>query len=464
MRTLFLILVLNCTPANAQLLDGDGAEHPLRVDDGADGGLVSITAGTTSDALWIGLEFDRAVASDEGSGLVLHLDADFDSSTGDEHGCELVFDLKARHGSLHPRQDLPGQGRLYERLGLLLTPSIVSKRAELKIPRELPGGGSIFVGGAFRFFVMFESDRAPDQGFVELDWSESDGSVEPIPLERASGTWLRLASWNIERDGLFAHERASALQRILQVIDPDVLIVIESFRHDGPEVLARVTEITGSDAFQYAQKTDPGNVVLSRFPISAWWPILDLPTRHNGHRNSAAMIDTPHGDFMVLPQHWRCCNKEDDRLYEADSTIGFLRDAFTEGGNFTLDREVPFVVCGDLNLVTSRRPLDVVLTGVVVDKDSSGPDFAPGPDRTSLVPVELRHVEAPLMHTWSKSGSKYYPARLDWVLVPSSVRVLRGFILDSAWMSEESLDRHGLERTDSSLASDHAAVVVDLSW
>jgi endonuclease/exonuclease/phosphatase family metal-dependent hydrolase len=332
------------------------------------------------------------------------------------------------------------------------------------IPRELPGGGSIFPGEAFRFFVVFESDRAPDQGFVELEWSRSDAMVEAIPLERAPGAHLRLASWNIERDGLFADERSDALRRLILVVNPDVLIVIESFRHDGAEVQARMAEIIGSNVFRYVQKTDPGNVVLSRFPISAWWPILDLPTRHNGHRNSAAMINTPHGEFMVLPQHWRCCDKEGQRLFEADSTIGFLRDAFTEGGNFTLDREVPFVVCGDLNLVTSRRPLDVVLTGVVVDKDSYGPDFAPGPGRTALEPVELRHVEAPLMHTWSKSGSKYYPARLDWVLVPSSVQVLRGFVLDTGLMSGGLLERHGLERMDSSVASDHAAVVVDLSW
>ena len=464
MKRLFLIMLLVCTPARAQLLDGDGTEHPVRADDSADGGLVSISAGTTSEALWIGLEFDRPVAADEGSGLVLHLDADFDASTGDEHGCELVIDLQARHGTLHPRRELPGEGRFPERLGLYLAPSIISPRAELRVPRVLPGGGSIFAGDALRFFVTFESDRAPDEGFVELEWSRSDAALEAIPLERAPGTLLRLASWNIERDGLFADERAPALRRLIGVIDPDVLVVIESFRHDGPEVLARVAQIIGPDVFLYAQKTDPGNVVLSRFPISAWWPILDPPTRYNGHRNSAAMIDTPHGDFMVLPQHWRCCAKEDARLFEADSTIGFLRDAFTEGGSFTLDHEVPFAVCGDLNLVTSRRPLDVVLTGVVVDKDSYGPDFAPGPDRTPLVPVELRHVEAPLMHTWSKPGAKYYPARLDWVLVPSNVEVLRGFLLDTGLMSDSLLDRHELERADSALASDHAAVVVDLAW
>lgn len=461
---LILILLLSCAPASAQLLDGDGGEHPSRADDRDDGGLVFIRAATTSDALWIGLEFDRFVAVDEGSGLVLHLDADLDASTGDEHGCELVFDLRSRHGSLHPERKLRGEGRLFERLGLMLTPATLSPRAELMIPRETPAGNSIFDGDDFRFFIRFERDRAPDQGFVEMSWSASTALVEAIPLERATGTHLRLASWNIEHDGLFEEDRSEALRRLIGVMDADVLIVMESFRHGGDEVQARVREITGSDVFRYAQKTDPGNVVLSRFPISAWWPILDLPTHRDGHRNSAAMIDTPHGDFMVLPQHWRCCGNESGRLYEADSTIGFLRDAFTEGGNFTLAEEVPFVVCGDLNLVTSRRPLDVVLTGVVVDKDSFGPDFAPGPGRTPLEPVELRHTEAPLMHTWTSSGSRYYPARLDWVLVPSGVEVLRGFVLDSGWMSDESLDRYNLDREDSVVASDHAAVVVDLVW
>jgi len=147
-----------------------------------------------------------------------------------------------------------------------------------------------------------------------------------------------------------------------------------------------------------------------------------------------------------------------------DAVIGFLRDAFTEGGNFTLDSEPPFMVIGDLNLVTSRRPLDVVLTGVVIDKDSYGPDFPPGPARTPLEAVPIRHSDAPFTYTWHTGDTKYYSARLDWALVPSGVAVERAFVLDTGTMFGASLRKSGLNRTDSREASDHMPIVVDVSW
>lgn len=446
------------------LLDGSGAEHPALVDDAADGGLLTVQAAAYADGLWLGLEFDAAVAADSGSGLVLHIDTDADPATGDADGCDLVFDLQSRNGSLHPRRTLPGEGRLFSRLGIKVAPTFESTSCEILIPRKIRGGESIFTGERLRFFVVYAGDRAPDAGFVGLPWTEHAAPVQRIALARAPGSALRIASWNIKRDGLFEEDSADAIARLLPVIDADVLVVCESFRYDADEVLERVREISDSTGFMYARKADPGNVVLSRYPIPQWWSILDLPSRYNGHRGSAVLIDAPAGPIMVLPQHWRCCDKDGQRLYEADALIGFLRDAFTEGGNFTLPRELPFVICGDLNLVTTRRPLDVVLTGEVVDKDSYGPDFAPGPGRTPLVAVPLRHSDAPLMHTWRQAESKYYPGRLDWVLVPSNVEVLRGFVLDTGTMFGQTLNEHGLDRRDSSVASDHGAIVVDVTW
>jgi endonuclease/exonuclease/phosphatase family metal-dependent hydrolase len=167
----------------------------------------------------------------------------------------------------------------------------------------------------------------------------------------------------------------------------------------------------------------------------------------------------------VLPQHWRCCDKgEGTRLFEADSLIGFLKDAFTPKGNFSFESEPPFLVIGDLNLVVTRRPLDVVLTGVVVDKDSYGPDFPPGPDRTPLTVVPIRHAEAPFTHTWHSSGTKYYSARLDWALIPSSVEVLRSFVFDTGTMFGATLQELELSRRDGRIASDHMPIVVDVRW
>ena len=460
MRLVLCLLLLLAGPAFGQVLDGNPSELPLADDDAADGGLLTVRAQAWADGLWIGLEFDGEVAATSGSGLVLHVDTDGDGSTGDSDGCEFVFDLQARHGSLHPDRELPGAGRMFHRLGVAMAPAFRATTAELRIPRTIRGGDSIFAGPRARCFVVFDGDRAPDRGYIELEWSEQPVPVERIAVSRAGG--LRVASWNIEKDGLFDEERFEAQSRLLRALDADVLVVNESFRYGADEVFARVQPL---GLFEHAAKADPGNVVLSRYPILETWPIIDGPERWNGHRVSAVVVDTPSGPFLLLPQHWRCCKKEGQRLFEADAVVGFLRDAFTEGGNFTFDEELPFVVLGDLNLVTTRRPLDVVLTGVVVDKDSFGPDFPPGPQRTPLSVVPVRHSDAPFTHTYRpRDTSKYYPARLDWALVPSSVSVLRAFVLDSGTMFGTTLEELGLQRRDSRIASDHMPVVVDVSF
>jgi endonuclease/exonuclease/phosphatase family metal-dependent hydrolase len=457
----FLIaLLLLASPASAQVLDGMVEEHPIVDDDAADGGLLTLRAQAWADGLWIGMEFGEPVEADSGSGLVLHVDADGDRSTGDEHGCELVFDLKARHGALHPDRDLPGSGRLFQRLGIEIAPPYASEFVEVFIPRMIRGGESLFTGPDVGFFVVSARDRAPEDGFIDLDWATDFVAVEAIQLERTG--MLRVAAWNVERDGLFVPERQDAQERILRALDADVLVICESFREDADAVLQRLSPL---GLFEHAVKADPGNVVLSRFPVLDSWPLLSLPDDHRGYRGSAVLIDAPDGEFMVLPQHWRCCAKgEKSRLFEADAVIGFLRDAFTEGGNFTLESEPPFMVIGDLNLVTSRRPLDVVMTGVVVDKDSYGPDFPPGPGRTPLRVVPLRHSHAPFTYTWHTGDTKYYSARLDWALVPSSVQVERAFVLDTGTMFGSTLQEFGMRRRDSRKASDHMPIVVDVSW
>lgn len=447
-------LIMTVALATA-LLDGNGAEHPVVAEDRADGGLLSLTARLDDDALWLGLEFDQPVDADEGSGLVLHLDADADPTTGDAEGSDLVFDLQARHGSLHPPRRLPGHGRLHERLGLVVTPAFTSPRAEVYLP------ASLLPHDRVRLYMVHAGDRVPDEGFVEVTRTAAP-PIEPLAIHRMSDA-LRLASWNLERDGFFDPDRTDAVRSLLAQVDPDVLVVCEAFDHDGPEALERAHAL-GRTQLRHAVKADPGNVVLSRYPIVQAWSIIDPPDRRNGHRASAVLLDTPHGPFMVLPAHWRCCNKDGERLFEADATVAFLREAFTEGGNFTLPSEPPFVICGDLNLVKTRRPLDVVLTGSVVDKDSFSPDFPAGPGRTPLGAVSLRHTHAPVQFTWRPDGAKYYASRLDWVLVPSSVRVRHGYVLDTATMPADALRQYGLQADTSARASDHAMVVVDVEW
>ncbi len=42
--------------------------------------------------------------------------------------------------------------------------------------------------------------------------------------------------------------------------------------------------------------------------------------------------------------------------------------------------------------------------------------------------------------------------------------VSRAFVLETVDLSAESLERHGLDVSDSERASDHLPIVVDLAW
>ena len=108
------------------------------------------------------------------------------------------------------------------------------------------------------------------------------------------------------------------------------------------------------------------------------------------------------------------------------------------------------VVGGDLNLVGSRVPLDVLT--------------ARRPGRGPLVPAPLLHLDGSSNATWSDAASSFTPGRLDYVLYsPSCLTASGGFILDTLRLEPDQLASMGLERTDTAI-SDHAPLVLDIRF
>ena len=108
-----------------------------------------------------------------------------------------------------------------------------------------------------------------------------------------------------------------------------------------------------------------------------------------------------------------------------------------------------FVIGGDLNLVGSRTPIDRLRSGL----DADG---------THLEVINAGMLGDGTTITWSSDSSPFLPSRLDYMLVgEAGARVVRSFVFDTGVLSEASLARIGLDRTDSAV-SDHRPVVVDL--
>ena len=107
------------------------------------------------------------------------------------------------------------------------------------------------------------------------------------------------------------------------------------------------------------------------------------------------------------------------------------------------------VIGGDLNLVGSRPPLDLLRSGIDVD----------GSDLDVVDPKVLGDRS---FYTWWEEGNEFSPGRLDYLLVgDSGANVANAFVLDTTRMSDESLARCGLDKTDCA-ASDHRPMVIDL--
>ena len=499
MRTSFLLLALITLIAGPPVAEATGWRLDGRLDDwpadalhvsdptgdprhAAAGGrpgrdITALLARVDASFLHVGLRFSTVENGDEEPGLLLVIDADRDVDTGrrvGRLGAEVVWDIGDRTGELHVDGYEPPLGddtTLRDFLGVLVAPTVTASTLEVTIPRGLDRH-DLFAGRAIHLAIVDERsrDRTPDDGSFTLVWPEDREPITPIPLERAARTDLRLVSWNIQDDGLFETgdvARQAALRRVLTTIDPDVWVFAEVWDHDGEQVRVRLGALLDRDlSGWHPAREDGGNVILSRYPVLRAWSVIgDVDETEEDHRITAALLDTPERDVLVMANHWRCCDADSMRQIEADGVIRFLRDARTPGGRIELDDLTPFVLAGDFNLVGERQQLDTVMTGDVSDEDRFGPDSPPDWDGTPLRDVPLRHVEQPFLHTWDVRGSRFGPGRLDWVFVSDSVvDTPRHYVLDTGRMSEETLRAAGLERDDTRIASDHFPLVVDLHW
>ena len=110
------------------------------------------------------------------------------------------------------------------------------------------------------------SDFIPDEsGGVYFNIGEDAVPYpEPIPLERLHDDDIRIVSYNTWNDGIINEERQLHFKRILQALDPDVIVLQEHW--DWNEIDDVIQSWFPEDVW-HASWTYRDLVVLSRFPI-----------------------------------------------------------------------------------------------------------------------------------------------------------------------------------------------------
>lgn len=341
---------------------------------------------------------------------------------------------------------------------LTVAPTYASEWYEGRITRsvlaDLPGLDAASRRNAVTA-LMLNADGKPDA------WADPYAFEVPAPAEVARVEALvparareavRVVSWNVERSSPLTNPQPFA--RVLSLLEADVVLVQEWDEGSAVDLAGWFTAYLPAGPVWSAHKLPSGVGVVSRFPLTP----VELPeirvdgggradgSRDHVSRVAAAVVDTPSGPVAFASVHLKCCGsasgrEESTRQAEARLINARLGEAW--GGTGVR------VISGDLNLVGTRRPLDLLRAGL--DADGSDLDV-----------VQPGVLGCRTMTTWRKWDSEFSPSRLDFVL-HSGARssVVRSFVLDTTILSDASLARLGVSRVDSD-ASDHDPVVVDL--
>jgi endonuclease/exonuclease/phosphatase family metal-dependent hydrolase len=411
--------------------------------------------------------------------LELMLDADGDPGTGAATDLLRGLDLIVVFSPVDQRRpDRPGQAVGLEVFGvdarqapnayaldLHFAPSHASDRFEIRLERgsDLPGVGRVLAGRRVTGRLI---QRAADGSTIELT---EPFTVEMPPLETApppaiasdadplaprAGA-LRVMSWNAEQGVMIRKSRETG--RLIAATEPDILL-LQEFPGNAPATdLERILEGATEDDWTVHLGRGGGNlrcVVATRLPGAVVTDLDPLPlpdTPNRDVRTAARMIEHAGGRVLALSVHLKCCGRPGDssdlrRIEEAEA----IRDAMAA----VIAREKPdaVVIAGDLNLVGSRTPLNVIASGLDVD-------------RSDLLIVDARQPGPGATNaTWYDEGSPFTPGRLDFVLVSDgSLTPATALVLNGRHMLGEAWTARGLQ-PDDTLVSDHFPILVDLDW
>jgi endonuclease/exonuclease/phosphatase family metal-dependent hydrolase len=336
-------------------------------------------------------------------------------------------------------------------IGAACLPTYSSEDYELRIDRLAPGSSVLPAAGWID--VVAEQVDADgnilwsDRQSIELPARDAAPEVVDVTLPARPEHGVRVMSANV----LFSSPLTNpdAFERVLRATDPDVILYQEWFRTEREKVEAWVSEHAGADWALHFPDERAGVAIATRFPIVARYDEA-LPPSGEGRpaRACAALIDTDAGELLAISVHLKCCGgagSEEDltRIDQAKAINGFIAWVHEQ------HPDAMVVIAGDFNLVGSRVPLEVMARGLGVQGDDLDPALTPVLGDSSVV-------------TWVDEKSRFGPGRLDWLLYDDSrSELVDAYMLNTRVLTDEALERLGLERDDSK-ASDHLPMVVDL--
>lgn len=408
-----------------------------------------LQAGPQSLTLWLDTDGDRATGRQLGdpaqsAWLGVELEIHFSPTTeeGVQRGVALTaYDYAGREWPVS-----------HADVDLLALPTYAAAWYEGRISRHIETEFGPLVGLADRgtargMFVVLDEHDAVE---LSTDLFEINKPVasDAAPLAnadlpaKAPGT-VRVVSYNVLRGSPM--ENPEPFARVFAAIDADIALIQEWDGGNAGTLESWFTALVPTQSGWSALAGEGGVAVVAQHEMAPLGP-ASLSTGERTVRFIGANVLTPHGSVGVTSVHLKCCGtkgsqEDQDRSAEAELVNAIFFDAFANEGITTR------IIGGDMNLVGSRTPLDILKQRLAEGE-------------TDMDIAEARVLGDGTAYTWRDASSVFPNGRLDYV-VSTGAHVVQAFTLDTARLSDAALARLGLDRTDTSV-SDHLPVVIDL--
>ena len=484
---LFMIMLAGCEsgktgmseeelfgPPETIVLDGRFGEwsyrEPIYIDDTGDNApdsidFTSLYIDNDQDYLYLLIALNIETNLQNGSDLVIYIDADNNPGTGEEYnglGADFVYELGNRYGRYY--QDGLKKPLEHDFIGLISMPTVTSDQFEIGISRKFSLGGTpIFPDNQIKIAFTHDvegGDAIPNAGeTIAYSFGEEETtSPTPITLEKEMDSQLRIISWNTLDDGLLKEARTEHFYNILRAVDADIINLQEMYVTQADDIQAQI-ETWFPDVKWYVHKY--GDLItISRYPIvepeTGSFPLTTGA--------SPVLIQlSEKQQLLIINTHFRCCDQDDLRQREIDEVMHLIRDAINEGERIDLPSETPIIILGDMNLVGYAQQVKSLIYGDIINEAKHGPDFNPDWDNTPLADLLMRHSQTRHTYTWRDEATSFSPGRLDYFIYSDSVlQIAKHYILDTAELPQDILGEYALNPNDSTEATDHLTLVVDI--
>jgi hypothetical protein len=160
---------------------------------------------------------------------------------------------------------------------------------------------------------------------------------------------------------------------------------------------------------------------------------------------------------LIVNAHLPASQENAKRLAEISKMVNFIRSVKNNSSDIKIEKNSPIFILGDMNLVGLSEQLKLLLTG---NTKGTNPDI--DWDSTSFAEANPRLTESPFCYTWTKSYSNFWPGKLDYIIYSDYSAILKkAFSINTEKMSQNNIQKYGLNTDDSPKATDHLPIIAD---